>query len=600
MYAGFPSGQKLSEILLENLTESEKENININQPLPELAEDFYRLKGNNRNSLIKIIKKAFSEIKPLSTHIHDSLGIIPHFKTIITTNYDCLIEDAFQDKGEVIIISKSIPYLEKDKVQIFKVHGDFSLPDSIIITKSDYNNFFTNNTENDIYWTVIKERLSTNNVLFLGYNLEDPNVSVIFDRISTALGPNRKECFLVAPNLPKHKQTDLMKKGIHYIDTTAEQLITELIENLKENIIGDLEKGDTSADTFRNFLANIKLLPELKAEEKNFKLRSLYSTGETLEGKINFTVKNDPDFIKELNEFISGKGIGSFKISDDKLIDADLWYGGLKYPKFNGGQLVIKSVPKIDTIVDVRFDDGTEFTEIPIKIYGANPIIEIHIELNNAIFNLHVDITSYPKTAVKFDYTHKDTCRSVREEIDLFTLMTYISKGLTFTTFTKKGETYTNSFPILQTLLEDSQYYLDYFKSLKKIENYYRVRFSDIEMDTITKSMHDKIKVLLSAIEGEFLEYYWDAELTFEIEDEIDQTINQLKAINNENGSFVGKLRTNKVIEVHGQEFDLGFERIEILNAHIVNLTALIDKKENLVKMRSKTKKALVSYSKSI
>ena len=198
LYAGFPSGKDLGSILVENLTKTEKLNINVNLPLPDLAEEFYRLKGNNKNTLIRILIDTFKNKQPKSTEYHEKLSIIPHFKTIITTNYDTLIEDAFKQKGQVIISSKQIAYLEKEKTQIFKVHGDLSEPDSIIITKSDYNNFFKDNSENDVYWTVIKERLSTKNVLFLGYNLEDPNVSVIFDRITDALGSNRKECFLVS------------------------------------------------------------------------------------------------------------------------------------------------------------------------------------------------------------------------------------------------------------------------------------------------------------------------------------------------------------------------------------------------------------------
>ena len=50
------------------------------------------------------------------------------------------------------------------------------MPDFIIITKSDYDNFLGNKREEDILWTVIKEKIATKNILFIGYNLEDSNI----------------------------------------------------------------------------------------------------------------------------------------------------------------------------------------------------------------------------------------------------------------------------------------------------------------------------------------------------------------------------------------------------------------------------------------
>ena len=204
LYAGYPSGTRLAEILVENLTSKEKEGIDINIPLPELAEEFYRLKGNNRNSLLQILNDTFLK-KAESTDTHDRIAIIPHFKTIITTNYDSLFEDSYSQRAQKIFKTTQIPYINNKKAQIFKVHGDLSEPDSVILTKSDYNNFFKTNEDKGTYWSVIRERLATNSVLFLGYNLEDPNISVIFDRITDSLGENRKEVFLVAPKLLQHK-----------------------------------------------------------------------------------------------------------------------------------------------------------------------------------------------------------------------------------------------------------------------------------------------------------------------------------------------------------------------------------------------------------
>ena len=99
MSAGFPSGKKLGEILIDNLTTAEKKQIDESVPLPDLAEEFYRLKGSNKNALIKILNQTFN-VKSNNTNTHDKLALIPHIKTIITTNYDSLIEESIGQNAQ--------------------------------------------------------------------------------------------------------------------------------------------------------------------------------------------------------------------------------------------------------------------------------------------------------------------------------------------------------------------------------------------------------------------------------------------------------------------------------------------------------------------
>lgn len=91
MYAGYPSGAMLSKIFYDNLSKDLKSDIEFTEDLPKLTNDIYYLKGGNKNYLLQILKREFQK-EPISTEIHQLLAKIPHFKTIITTNYDTLIE----------------------------------------------------------------------------------------------------------------------------------------------------------------------------------------------------------------------------------------------------------------------------------------------------------------------------------------------------------------------------------------------------------------------------------------------------------------------------------------------------------------------------
>ena len=144
-------------------------------------------------------------------YIHNSLKNIPQIQTIITTNFDDLFEKAYGNDIEVIIRDESIAtafsLINSDKVKLFKIHSDFTNPDLIIITKSDYLKFF----DSDIYrplWTEIKSIIAKKSIFFVGYSLEDPNIQFIFDKIIEKLGQFSNECFLAIPQfimIPENK-----------------------------------------------------------------------------------------------------------------------------------------------------------------------------------------------------------------------------------------------------------------------------------------------------------------------------------------------------------------------------------------------------------
>ncbi|GEO06138.1 hypothetical protein AAE02nite_38020 [Adhaeribacter aerolatus] len=596
LYAGFPSGEKLGTILYNSLSDSEKKEIRPDLLLPDLAEAIYRIKGNNKNSIIRILSKQFVDFIPESTLYHDKLASIPHFKTIITTNYDKLIENAYGQRGQLLLASRHIPYIEKEKVSIFKVHGDLSEPDSIILTKTDFNNFFKNSSESEVYWTVIKEKLATKNVLFIGYNLEDPNVSVIFDRISEVLGTHRRECFFISPNLTFNKILELDRKGIHYIDSTGEAFIDELDLDIKQNITKDLEKGMTSANTFRDFLYNNKLIAEVKSNKDSFKLVSLNGIDGKIEGKLNFSLKNDEEFNAKLNDFIKGYKFGDFEIPEGRLLKSDFTVNGIKLPGSDEvAWLKFQSVPSITSIIDIRFDDGSEFNEIPVKIYRSPFLIEIHVQLKSAFLKINFEPVAQGRNKTNFHYEHEENCLRVKDEIELFLLLNNFASGKQFKIYTQTGIPYTpTTLKKLPPLLKVTQYYLAYFSNLKILEQHYDVRFSNINIKSINKEAYEFVMLAVAVTKGETLIVNFNKEFQVELNDVSDRIISQLKKVNKDGVPFVA-LFQEEVLEIHGQKINLGFKRVEYLKPKILNLDSVLKGAEQ--KLKFKSKRARVKYS---
>lgn len=415
------------------------------------------------------------------------------------------------------------------------------------------------------------------------------------------LKSNKKESFLIAPDLPQHKVNDLILKGIHYIDCTAESLIDELLINLKENVIEDLEKGITSADTFRSFLLNHNLLPDLKGEKDAYKLSSIKGLDEKVKGEISFSIKNDKEFIREFNDIIMGRKIGGIEVPADMLLKLQLSFGGIKLPHYESvSKLEFQSVPRVITKIDIRFDDGAEFTDIPIKLYGSISVLEIHAEIKTGSIVLNIDLSTAPQHEINFKYTHGEFCKKVADEIVLFSFMMRFCSGEVFTVYNEKGKMFSHGVPALHPMLEHSKYFLQYFEYLRQIEQYFKVRFIDFPIATITEESTSNVLKIITLINNQKQIVDWDDELTMELINESEKTLEQIKSINIDHPPVVACHKQEDSVELHGHVLKLGYKKIEIQEAYVSNLDQVLSRNENIVKIRSVNNKVAISYDQAL
>ncbi|MEX6067875.1 SIR2 family NAD-dependent protein deacylase [Providencia hangzhouensis] len=110
--------------------------------------------------------------------------IKPH--AIITTNYDDILERIFENYqpivGQDVVTVNYTSYGE-----IMKIHGSTNNPESIIITKNDYDNFYKKRK-------YISAKLLTyfaeHPLFFFGYSINDENIKSILSDIDEIIAPN--------------------------------------------------------------------------------------------------------------------------------------------------------------------------------------------------------------------------------------------------------------------------------------------------------------------------------------------------------------------------------------------------------------------------
>jgi len=183
--AGLPNWSELTETILDRLGSKEPKADKYRQALRdeiltplEILGKIENLKEHAVESFHEIIR-SYDNVKP--TKIHEILGQIS--SKLITTNYDCLLDDQFPDYERICYsntfkISKISNY---DKY-IFKIHGDINEPDKCIIFPSQYEELYDNNLASSVF--ELKKIISDKSILFIGFSLSDPYINHVFDYVS--------------------------------------------------------------------------------------------------------------------------------------------------------------------------------------------------------------------------------------------------------------------------------------------------------------------------------------------------------------------------------------------------------------------------------
>ncbi len=221
----------------EVLEESEGINQEIKELLMEMESVGSKVILSNIDSYITKYDNISEKTKGYSNNLENLMeirelqGITP--KAIITTNYDTLLEDIiFKGKYNRYIgqegfsheLSNSedengIPNLEdgnrfsnsENKIDLYKIHGCVTKPDSILITKEDYDNFFQ---KGKYLYSKIFTLFWEYPVIFIGYSVSDRNI---------------KDILTVMVEIMTEKEKKEFEKNIWVVDYAAngEESITE-------------------------------------------------------------------------------------------------------------------------------------------------------------------------------------------------------------------------------------------------------------------------------------------------------------------------------------------------------------------------------------
>lgn len=193
----------LGQIQSQALSENEEFNKSVNDKLKKIEEDNHSEKeyGEKYRELANEIE-VFSEKYRKKVEIEELRKITP--KAIITTNYDTMIEEIiYKGKTKCHVGQKLFRDIEDDyamnaqsretKVDLYKIHGCIKQPETIVITKEDYDNFFQ---KSKYLYAKILTLFCEYPLIFMGYSISDRNIKDVLTTIIDILSEEEQKKFL--------------------------------------------------------------------------------------------------------------------------------------------------------------------------------------------------------------------------------------------------------------------------------------------------------------------------------------------------------------------------------------------------------------------
>lgn len=169
-----------------------------------------------RNRLVQRLRDRLDTLKVSPTPVHDELVQLP-VSAIFTTNYDDLLEKSLRANScpfDLVIANVDVSFSSAHRLQLVKLHGDLSQPESIVITTEDYERF---TLQRPSLARLLATTLQTRTVLFLGYSATDLDLRLILTQVRAESGRFARNLYTTQFNAPSVVVKDLERRGLKVI-----------------------------------------------------------------------------------------------------------------------------------------------------------------------------------------------------------------------------------------------------------------------------------------------------------------------------------------------------------------------------------------------
>lgn len=225
--SGGPSGQELLSELKEKFGGNKDENDFFNY-----CQDLIDTPGNNLSDIEDFIRRRLEKLQPSKWH---KLLAKQNWKAIFTTNYDTVLEQAYQSteairRYTVVAKPSASKPTEPDRIGIFKLMGTLVEGDEdseMILTRSQYSDNLVNRQQ---IFDLLFDMVQNGTVIFLGYSGKDRIAFDVIDRILKKKDVKRLawSYFVTPTELSEQEKIRLAARRMLHVQMSFEDFMAKL------------------------------------------------------------------------------------------------------------------------------------------------------------------------------------------------------------------------------------------------------------------------------------------------------------------------------------------------------------------------------------
>lgn len=184
----------------------------------------------NRQALVDFVLRHTDNTRPPSP-LHRALVELPA-RVIITTAYDDRLEAALRAAGRPflsVVRDTDVPFDDPDRVQLIRLHGAVSQPDTLVLTEDDAADLFA---RLPVITKILQGHFASKTLLFLGYRLADPHFLALYRQVTGPIARYHRLAYAVQPR-PDSLLVDRWRGKITLLDVEPLPLVVQLAHSVR-------------------------------------------------------------------------------------------------------------------------------------------------------------------------------------------------------------------------------------------------------------------------------------------------------------------------------------------------------------------------------
>lgn len=209
---GLPSRADLARTL------ARRHGLDESLPLSEVAQRVGQ--AGNRFAFTALLREALAtgaSPRPFHARIVDAVRRL-QIETVLTTAYDDLLARAFQQAGvpcDRVVRGDDLAFLTPGRPTLIHLYGDIAQPDTLVVTDRDHLDLLRDRAREPLL-DEVRRAFRRTSLLFLGYNLADPDFRFLFDQVAESRFA--RPAYAVWPGLPADEARSWHARGIAILD----------------------------------------------------------------------------------------------------------------------------------------------------------------------------------------------------------------------------------------------------------------------------------------------------------------------------------------------------------------------------------------------